>query len=196
MVKKIAITGGIGSGKSTVLKILKDEGFSVFSCDEIYKEILSDKEYIQKICLAFPSVIENNAINKKKLADIIFNNKEKRALLDSIAHPLIMGRLREKMSQENGLVFAEVPLLFESGYEHMFDGVIVVQRSINDRIHAVAARDKLGENEVISRINSQYNYDMLEMDATKNEGFIQILYNNQSIEDLKNRLKNIIEKFA
>ena len=195
--KKIAITGGIGSGKSLVLKILQDEGYAVFSCDEIYREIILEKSYIEKISLCFPEVIENDAINKKKLADIVFKSKEKRELLDSIAHPFIMQRLNEKMASVSAkFVFAEVPLLFEGGYCNNFDEIIVVYRPLEERIQSIVLRDNITEQEVLNRINAQFNYHTKE-----GEDFIQkigasILHNNGDIDFLKQQVNILLNNFS
>ena len=74
MGKKIAVTGGIGSGKSTVLTLLKNLGYPVFSCDEIYREITESQAYVKEIETLFPSCVENGTINRKALAEIVFND--------------------------------------------------------------------------------------------------------------------------
>ena len=156
MDKRIAITGGIGSGKSYVLQTLDKLGFATFSCDEIYKDVIKDAKYTQKIAEIFPVVVENGSINRKKLAEIVFNDEKCRKKLNDIAHPFIMSRLYALMDDtKSALKFAEVPLLFEGGFEKDFDGIIVVQRAENDRIQAVCARDGLTQKEVESRIKSQ-----------------------------------------
>ena len=76
MVKKIAITGGIGSGKSLVLECIKELGYPVFSCDMIYKELLQTPKFARKIAELFPSCVKNNEIDRKELGNIVFNNKE------------------------------------------------------------------------------------------------------------------------
>ena len=191
--KKIAITGGIGSGKSEVLKILKDEGYKTFSCDEIYKEISLEEEYVQKIFLYFPETIEQGIINKKILANIVFFDEEKRKLLNSIAHPLIMKRLEEKM--ENGassVAFAEVPLLFEGGYHTLFDEVIVIRRDIDDRISAVVARDGINREDVLNRMNSQFNYHVKEGEEFIKKIGAKTLKNDGDLKDLKHQLKILL----
>ena len=72
--KKIAITGGIGSGKSTVARIIKERGFPVFSCDEIYKDVIKSAEYIEKIAQIFPNAVKNNIIDRQTLAKIVFSD--------------------------------------------------------------------------------------------------------------------------
>ena len=116
MRKTIAITGGIGSGKSTVAKEISLLGFPVFSCDQIYREIMEDKAYIAQISSVFDGVVVEGKIDKNALSRLIFNDQTARNKLNSIAHPLIMSTLYARMqSCANDFVFAEVPLLFEGG---------------------------------------------------------------------------------
>jgi dephospho-CoA kinase len=114
MGKKIAITGGIGSGKSTVSNILKVKGYPVYSCDEIYAELVNSKIYIDEIKKVFPTAVKQGKIDKKCLAEIIFSDKQERTRLNEIAHPLIMQTLLARMNESDSqIVFAEVPLLLE-----------------------------------------------------------------------------------
>lgn len=191
--KKIAITGGIGSGKSTVLELIKDQGFPVFSCDEIYKEIIVSKEYIQKIQENFPTAVKNGLIDKQILSTLIFKDKTKRDMLNQIAHPLIMKRLFWKMDLSNdNLVFAEVPLLFEGNFENLFDAVIVVKRDLKSRINSVATRDNLTAIEVESRINAQFLYDSPEGQIRIKNSNAYVIDNNTSIQNLLVQLNNTI----
>lgn len=198
MVKKIAITGGIGSGKSCVLKIIQRLGNATFSCDEIYKDVITQSEYIQKVAEKFPLVVENGNINRKKLGKIVFSDSKARKQLNDIAHPLIMFNLCKNMESVNTpFVFAEVPLLFEGGYERLFDGIIVVQRGEEDRIKSVCLRDALTEDEVRVRIHAQKDLDVwlkakkdIPVWFIKNEGDIQSLEERVG-ELLKNIRKNL-----
>ena len=99
MKKKIAITGGIGSGKSTALQIIKELGFAVYSCDTIYLEVLEDKDYIDEVKRCFPNAVEGNVIDKKRLSSIVFFDKCAREQLNKLAHPRIMKNLQKKMSR-------------------------------------------------------------------------------------------------
>ena len=160
MKKKIAITGGIGSGKSTVSNILRDKGYPVYSCDEIYKELINSKAYIKEIEKAFPGVVKQGEIDKKSLAEIIFTNEQERIRLNKIAHPLVMQTLFERMNKtEREIVFAEVPLLLEGNFENLFDQTIVVLRNLEDRIHSVCARDGISPKKAMERLNAQFDYD-------------------------------------
>ena len=112
---KIAITGGMGSGKSKALQLVSELGYPTFSCDEIYKRIIVSAEYVESIKNAFPKCVINNQIDRAKLAETIFQDKTKIEKLNSIAHPIIMRQLFEEMDNSLGkLTFAEVPLLFET----------------------------------------------------------------------------------
>ena len=90
---RIAITGGIGSGKSQCLNILNKLGYKTFSCDEIYAELKDGEEYVAKIKTIFPQVIENGKINNQKLSKIVFSNEAELKKLNQIAHPIIMKEL-------------------------------------------------------------------------------------------------------
>ena len=110
---KIAVTGGIGSGKSLVIQILKEMGFPCFSCDEIYKEIIQTQDYVEKIKQAFPGVVIDGKIDRKRLGAFVFQEESKLEKLNEIAHPLIMSSLYAQMEKcQNKLIFAEICRFF------------------------------------------------------------------------------------
>ncbi len=195
MPKKIAVTGGIGSGKSTAINCLKEMGYAVFSCDEIYKELILSSEYIQKIKEAFPSVVLNGIIDRKLLSDIVFRHPNRRRTLNDIAHPLIMDRLFEYMNScPNELVFAEVPLLFEGNFENKFDAVIVIYRDIETRIKAIQTRDGLSKEAAVERIRSQFDYHSKEGMLRLNASRACIVDNNSTRDDLYQNLSITLAK--
>lgn len=190
---KFAITGGIGSGKSTVAGIIRWRGYAIFSCDEIYKELLCRKEFLNKIANEFDGVIKDDgALDKVKLSKIVFEDETALEKLNSITHPAIM---EEVFKRSNGLKisFTEVPLLFENGFERYFDGVLVILRNLNDRIASVSQRDKIDAKTVNLRIKSQFNYD--NCDFAK----YYVIQNNGDFGDLEQKvlqiLKNIEAKY-
>ncbi len=192
---KVAITGGIGSGKSKVLQIVAELGYSFFSCDEIYKSVIESPEYIQKIQVEFPACVINEKIDRRKLAEIVFSNEKNREILNSIAHPLIMNALFAQMNASaTNVTFAEVPLLFEGNYEKNFDYVIVVQRAKNERIKAIKNRDGLSEAEIGNRMKTQIDYDSENMNSRLQKNNIFIVENNDTIEQLKTKILNILSK--
>lgn len=195
MVKKIAITGGIGSGKSVVLQYIAELGYPAFSCDIIYKELLQSAEFAKSIAVAFPSCIKNGEIDRKILADIVFNNKKQLNVLNAISHPIIMKKLYEEMDKcESKIAFAEVPLLFEGGYEKGFHETIYVKRNIEERIKAIILRDKTDRNSALQRIQSQFNPDSQEgLEKLKNQ-HVFIVDNNTTIQNLRNQIDSILQK--
>lgn len=194
--KSIAITGGIGSGKSTLLSLLQEKGYTVFSCDEIYQSLLYNPNYIQKIKSLFPTAVKNNTIDKIELGKIVFENDTKRQQLNEVAHPSIMQELFEQIKKHDGVVFSEVPLLFEGEYENDFDGVIVVMREKQQRVKAIAERNGISTKGAEQRMLSQFDYDNpLNQDRLiKNNIFL--VYNNGSMKDLENSLCEVLQKIV
>ena len=197
MIKKIAITGGIGSGKTTICQIIKEYGYSVYSCDEIYAQILHSEYYIHEIEKAFPSVLKQGEIDKKLLSNIIFSNKQERIRLNKIAHPIIMDTLLKKMNGEkDGLVFAEVPLLFENGFENLFNQTIVVIRDLNARIQAVCVRDGISTQKAMERIKAQFDYENPESLERYKKCNAILLENKGEISTLKDNIKNLLKQLS
>lgn len=188
--RKIAVTGGIGSGKSTVTSLLKAQGFAVFSCDEINRELWQDEEYLQGLAQLFPDCTVGGTIDKGQLSRSVFLDAEKLKQLNDYAHPRIMKTLDERMRSENGLVFAEVPLLFEGGYRNRFDGVIVVVRNTERRITSVMARDGVSREDVLRRIARQVSYD------TICDSSCYPIDNNGDREELENKLRQIVAQLS
>ncbi len=187
--KKIAVTGGIGSGKTLFCNILKSLGYDVFSCDDIYAEILQEEAYLSLLIKNFPECFPDGKFNKKILSERIFKNREDKKTLESLAHPLILQRLLKKM-EDKEIVFAEVPLLFEGGYEELFDCVIALVRNKEDRIEAVKKRSRLTEAEILNRMENQIDPALL---FDKN---CIIVENNGTVEELKEKTIKILSKIV
>ena len=111
MNKKIAITGGIGSGKTTVVQILNEMGYTTFSCDGLYQEIIRRKSYVLEIEKRFPQAVVNGRIDRAKLAQIIFYDEGKRKELNQIAHPLIMQELLKRNEDLQEDIFEHIESL-------------------------------------------------------------------------------------
>lgn len=195
MSKKIAITGGIGSGKSSVVNVLREMGYPVFSCDEIYANLRESKEYLQKLSIVFPQAVVDGRLDRKRLSEVVFQNPKKREILNELSHPMIMQKLNALINEHlEPFVFAEVPLLFENGFEKDFDAVIIVKRNIDDRITAICQRDEITENQARQRINAQFDYD-----APQPQNYLQsihayIIENDGAKTDLIKKTKDILKK--
>jgi dephospho-CoA kinase len=186
---KIAITGGIGSGKSTIARIIKEKGYPVFSCDETYAQLVKDKNFLKILADEFGDIYdENGELDRGKLSHIVFSDNNKLERLNEITHPKIFEKMFEDAAKLNCLCFFEVPLLFEEGNQKLFDGVIVVCREKDKRIESVMHRDNISEEEVRKRINSQYNYD--------NSNFAEyyVIHNNSNINNLQMEIDGVLAK--
>lgn len=190
----VAVTGGIGSGKSTVIGMIRKMGYPVFSADEISRTIYADPGIQEKIERHFPECISETGIDRAKLSGIVFSDKDRLEMLNSITHPAIMENLFLEMEKSTSvLVFAEVPLLFEEGYERRFDQVIVVLRDRESRIASVQVRDGLSKEEVVARIKNQFDYEKNKIIAHTliyNDGDLNALY--QKVERAINEIKKKI----
>lgn len=164
--KIIALTGGIGSGKSTALEILSNAGYSVLSSDKIVHE-LYEKRSVKKILKSiFPDAVSGLIklkLNKKRVAELAFSNKALHKKLTDAITPLVLKEILYRTKDATGKIFVEVPLLFECGYQNYFDGVLVITRDKVKRIESVKARSKLTEQEIIARMNEQVDYDAFDL---------------------------------
>lgn len=179
---KIAVTGGIGSGKTAVLGMLAKMGYPVFSCDEISRALWKEETYLYALAELFPTCTEEGKIVKSKLSALVFSEEAERKRLEAFSHPLIMAELMREMEQYP-VCFAEVPLLFEGGFQALFDGVIVVVREREKRIASVVERDNITAEEVKRRIASQWTDDMREREG------VVVLPNDGTEADLEENLK-------
>lgn len=186
----VAVTGGIGSGKTTVLQILKDLGYPAVSADAEAREIYGDEEILKKVRALFPACFENGILRREKLAAFVFSDEKLLQKLNEITHPVIMQKVFQAMDRaESKIVFAEIPLLFEGNYQSLFDKVIVVMRNMEDRIRAVAERDGLSRTQILARIKKQCDYEKNYFSGHT------VIYNNGDISSLKEQVVRIVNEF-
>lgn len=187
---KIAVTGGIGSGKSTVMEMLKNAGYNTISCDVIAKNLFDDKEVKLALSRIFPDAVRsiNLPVDRKKISDQVFADKEKLKELNQLTHPLIVKKALEEADNFGGISFIEVPLLFEGEFVSLFDSVIVVKRDKKARVESVIKRSNLTESEVLARINNQVDYDNIDLLA------VCVIDNNGNEKDLEKHLFENIKK--
>jgi dephospho-CoA kinase len=189
MTKIIGLTGGIGSGKTTIAKLFEAEGIPVYIADEEAKKIMQLPETIHEIETVFGrKIIENQQINKKKLSEIVFNNPEKLKELNAIIHPLVKKHFDDWAKKQKSLfVIKEAAILFESGSYAYCDKIITVTASEETRIKRVMKRDNCTKEAVLERINNQWS------DAQKISKSDYVIVNNDLIE-AKNQFKAILKK--
>lgn len=155
---KIGITGGIGSGKSIIAEVFKNLGVKVFNSDIQAKKLYSIASVKQKIKENFSNtVFDNNIVSFKKLAQIVFNDKDDLIKLNSIIHPLVRLRFEEFIKSNNSekYILFESAILFRSGFNKEMDKIICVSSPLPLRMKRLIARDKTTEKEVLKRINFQ-----------------------------------------
>lgn len=155
-----AVTGGIGSGKSAVMRFIAELGYPVLSADAAARNIYDDAGVSAQMQRDFADCFTAGKPDRKKIAAVVFNNRQRLQKLNGITHPAIMSRLFMQAEREKSrFVFFEIPLLFEGGYEKDFDHVIVVLRNEKSRIASVVRRDGITESEVEDRIKNQFDYE-------------------------------------
>lgn len=160
--KIIAITGGIGSGKSCALQFLKEQGFSTLSCDDVCRDLYKKRKVKKHIRQMFPTAVDGKlflTINRKALAELIFEDSDNYNKLYSYTTPEILKLTLKKARKQKSDTFVEVPLLFECLATAHFDGVIVVLRDKDKRINAVIERSNLSKEQVEKRMARQIDYD-------------------------------------
>ena len=159
--KIIGLTGGIGSGKSSVLKIFKKIGISTYNADESAKELISsDKKIIFSIKqLLGEDIYNENELNSKLVSKIVFNDKEKLKSLNSIIHPEVAKDFDNFCfkHRNESYVVKEAAIIFETKTENLFNKIIYVKAPKEIRIDRVMQRDNLSRDDVLNRIQNQIN---------------------------------------
>lgn len=192
MTKIIGLTGGIGSGKTTVAKQFIEAGIPVYIADEEAKKLLHQPEIISQIETNFgDSVLEDNQISRAKLAQVVFNNPEKLALLNSIIHPAVKKYFQQWLNEHQTFpyVVREAAILFESGTYHDCDLIISVIAPIEERISRVIQRDQVDRAAVLARINNQWTD---EQRIAKSDFVIE----NVTPENTERQVNEILKKLS
>ncbi len=156
---KVGLTGGIGSGKSFISKIIESFGYPVFDSDTVAKEIISTNKFVKTQLISFfgKDVFVNNQLNRSYLANIIFNDKKALEKVNQLIHPLVRKAFDDfALQQKSPIVFNEAAILFESGGAKELDKVILVTAPKELRVKRVMERDRVSEKEVLERMGKQW----------------------------------------
>ena len=127
----VALTGNYGMGKSTVLSLFRDFGFSTLDADRIVGSLFRKKEILEKIMQLMGSTVfnDNGSLNKKRVAEVIFKNASLKHSLENLLHPFVFEKIRhfaENMNVHDNILIIAAPLVYERRYEDRFDKIIVV----------------------------------------------------------------------
>ena len=190
----VGITGGIGSGKTTVLNLFKKYNVATYIADIEAKNLMNTSSVIrQKLILEFGNeVYLDNKLNRPFLADIVFNNKEKLAILNSIVHPEVFKHLDNFINSnlDKEYILYENAILFENGSDALCNKIITVTAPEKVKIDRIIKRDNSTRKEVLQRMNNQW----LEERKTIQSNYI--IYNIELESTLKavSRIHNILTK--
>ena len=197
----IGLTGGIGTGKSTVSRKLRERGYTVIDLDVISREVIAYPEVIDELVRNFGSEIleEQNEVSGKKnisrnkLRQTVFKDEKKVAVLNSIMHPPIIEEMRrqiKELRQKHKTVFVEVQLLFEVKLEKEFDMTVLVYADRKTQMERVLKRDGRSEGEVQEILNAQMAMD------EKRKLSNYIIENNGNSEMLDLEIEKFIKKLG
>lgn len=185
----IALTGGIGSGKSTALSILSHLGYNTISCDKITAELYTRQSVLRHIKKIFPSAVSGTiklCADKTEISRLVFTNPVLHKQLTDYLAELTFSIAIKRANRFTGKVFIEVPLLFECNKQGVFDKIIVVSRNLEDRISSVITRSNLTREQILQRIENQYDYKNLP------ENVITVV-NDGTAEDLWLKLTKVVK---
>ena len=192
--KKIGITGGIGSGKSTVSEYLIKEGYDIIDCDKIARDIVTPEfGLLKKLALIIgPEILnQDGTLNREKTSEIVFASDEKRKLLNDITHEAIRDIILQRFQNASSdPIFVDAALLFETGFADELDVIWMVKADENLRKKRVFERDKTDIENIEARMNAQMD------DGEKEKLADEIIDNSGSKEELFKHIEELLKKYA
>ena len=192
---KIGLTGSIGSGKSTVSSYLIAKGFALVDADALVKEIYLDNAFIQQMRSAFGDVMSEDdpqQLDKKRIFDLVFSNKERLERLNQLIHPFIRNKILEKEQEfeKERVIFFDIPLLFERGYDKMMDRVVMVYCEDSLRWERASRRS----NKTVEAIRS---VDKMQMPQDEKKARADdVLDNSSTIESLYQQIEKLLKELG
>ena len=189
----IGLTGGIGTGKSTVSEYLASKGFEIIDADLIARQIVQPgSPLLDRIAEVFGNqfILPDGSLDRKALGAYIFRDPQRRKQLDDIMMGSIVSTIRESIRNAEGNVIVDAPLLFEAGLDADVEAVWLVDAADDIRIKRVCARDNISAQQVADRINNQMPQSEK---AAKSD---EIIDNSGSEEELYQQIDRLIKKYA
>ncbi len=192
MVKCIGITGGIGTGKSTLGKILQGLGYPVIDADDVVHQALAGNTAVQEALRQhFGEAVfdvKTGKPSRPALAKRIFQNEADKLFLEELLHPLVREKIKRFFQKHEGqsLAFALVPLLFESGLEVFYNEVWCVATSPDVQVARLKASRGMSDEQIQARLANQWNLD------EKIKRSDRVLWNDGSLEDLETQVHEVL----
>ena len=195
---KIGLTGGIGSGKTAVSDQFQRLGINIIDTDIISRELMNhDQAVLKKVVAVFSDKVldGNGAVDRKKLAQIVFSNKEQKQQLENILHPAIRNQVNQQIqsfSLHNSppkYLIVVIPLLLETGFTDLIDRILVVTAEENIRIKRIKLRDNRTLDEIRAIICSQVNDEKRILAAD------DIIENNNNFKQLESQVRTLHKKY-
>lgn len=188
----IGVTGGIGTGKSESIKFFMKYGAEIIDCDVISKKVSESKEMIEKLKEIFGNeIVKTGKIDRKKLREIVFSDKDKLMNLNSLMHPIILEKVREEIknkSKNKNIVVVDMPLLFEVGFETEVEKTVVISAPFELQLERVIKRDNLNYDEAVKAVRAQ----MSMAEKIKKADFV--IENGGSKKELGDKIFELISK--
>lgn len=188
---KVGLTGGIGSGKSTVAKLIEKKGYPVFYSDDVAKSIMTDDAFVVESILQIfgeEAYLSGQQLNRKFLAQRIFSDHSLKEKMNQIVHPAIRKYFKEwSEKHDQPIVFNEAAILFETGAYKNFDYNILVIAPEEIRIKRVMNRDQASREEVLKRIQNQWSDE-------QKKNLSDFIIQNDGIKDLEEQISEILRK--
>lgn len=187
--KIIGLTGGIGSGKSTLLAWLRSNGIPCFESDIVGKQLLNSQLKQDIIDCFGPELYPNDVLDTKKMAQLVFQDKEALEKLNNIVHPAVGKAFKDFIEKNKNaqIVVKEAAILFETGAYKSCDFVILVCAPLEKRISRVIQRDGVKRAEVLARMSKQW-------DDKKKSALADFVIENDSLELAIEQLEAILKK--
>jgi dephospho-CoA kinase len=183
----LGLTGGIGTGKTTVLNFFKELGANVFIADLEAKELMNTNvELIDQIKQLFGSkAYDNGKLNRTFIANLVFNNPQNLKRLNKIVHPKVQEKFKNDVKNfPNSIVIYEAAILFESESYKLCDFIVTVTANLDERINRVIVRDNTTKEKILLRMNNQLPDEA----KIKRSHFV---INNSSLNYTKEQVKTI-----
>ena len=186
----VGLTGGIGSGKSTILNYFRERGYPCFESDEVGKKLL-EVELKETVVKLFGEEVYNTKgiLDRKVISKKVFSNSKLLETLNNIVHPAVNEAFEKfkKKYQDSPIIVKEAAILIESGSYKSCDIIILVKAPLDERIKRIMARDSANKSEVIAKISNQW-------EDKKKEKYADYIVENISLEETHEKVKNLIKK--